>query len=239
MIPEHLAKVGVVPYQPLCLLCFRTYRVLPKIGGICRSLFMKDAPMFAVCLVSVACLSSCSPRDFLTRRLAADLIATSDTFRVPRQFQFHTGVLSNKDYLAPDYLALQHHGWISATQSRCPSDIAPPPCWDVALTPSGVEVFQNLVAPGDVEKQPFTISAARRQLVAVTGIAKHGADAEVEFTWHWIPLNEVGAAVNGDNLHYTSTVSFRRYDDGWRVVETMFRSGQPLDEALKNAEPIE
>ncbi len=195
--------------------------------------------MVALSVVSLLVLSSCSPRDFLTRRLAADLISTSNTFRAPRQFQFHTGVLSNKDYLAPDYLALQHHGWISSTQSHCPSDVTPPPCWDVALTPSGVEAFQNLISPSDAEKQSFTISAAGRELIAVTGIAKHGRAADVEFAWHWIPLNEVGAAINTGDLRYSSTVSFRRYDDGWRVIENTFHSGRALDEALKNAEPAE
>jgi len=193
-----------------------------------------------VVLSAVSLLAlSCSPRDFLTRRLAADLIATSNTFRVRQQFQFRIGNLSNKDYIAPDYLALQHHGWISSTQSHCPPDITPPPCWDVALTPSGVEAFQNLISPGDAEKQSFTIPAAQRQLVAVTGIAKHGPAADVEFTWHWVPLNEVGAAISTGDLRFSSTVSFRRYDDGWRVIEDSFHSGRPLDEALKNAEPAE
>ncbi len=80
-------------------------------------------------------LSACSPRDFLTRRLAADLIAASETFRAPRQFQLVTGVIANKDYLSPDYLVLQHRGWISATTARCPAVLAPPPCWDITLTP--------------------------------------------------------------------------------------------------------
>jgi hypothetical protein len=197
---------------------------------------MRKVCIFALCVLSVSNLSSCSPRDFLTRRLAADLIATSNVFRAPQQFSFRTGVLSNKDYLAPDYLALQHHGWISSTQSRCPPDVAPPPCWEVALSPSGVEVLQNLLSLGDAEKQSFTIPIARRQLIAVTGIAKHGSDAEVEFAWHWIPLNEVGGTINPGNLHYRSVVKFRRYDDGWRILESAFHSGQPIDEALKNAE---
>ena len=197
-------------------------------------------PRRSICALSIACLlllPSCTPRDFLTRRLAADLIASSETFRTQQQFQFRIGVVPNKDYLSPDYLALQHHGWISATISPCPPALAPPPCWDVTLTPSGVDTFQPLLAPGDADKQSFTIPAARRELVAVTGIAKKGNAADVEFTWKWIPLNEVGAVLYSRDAHLRSTAVFRCYDDGWRVLESSSHSGQPLDESLKNAEP--
>jgi hypothetical protein len=184
-------------------------------------------------------LSSCSPRDFLTRRLAADLIAGSATFRASQSFSLHTGVVSNRDYLSPDYLAMQHRGWISGAVSACPAALAPPPCWDVTLTPSGVDTFQNLLAPGDAEKQSFTIPAARRELIAITGIATQGSLADVEFTWRWLPLNEVGAVLYSGTLHYRSTVIFRRYDDGWRLVQNASSPAMPLDDALKNAEPTQ
>lgn len=197
---------------------------------------------------SLLLLCSCSPRDFLTRRLAADLIATSVVFRAPQQFELRTGVLTNQDYLSPNYLVLQHHGWISAEQVRCLPNTSQPrppnasqpssvstqsPCWDVSLTPSGVETFQSLIAPGDAGKKSFTIPAARREIVAITGIAKQDNSADVEFTWKWVPLNEVGAAVNADETQHNSAVMFRRYDDGWRVVESAAQSAQPLDESLR------
>ena len=184
-------------------------------------------------------LLSCSPRDFLTRRLAFDLIAGSETFRTQQQFQFRTGVISNKDYLSPDYLALQHHGWISATTAACPPALLPPPCWDLILTPAGVDTFQNLIAPDDAEKESFSIPAARRELIAITGIARQGNIADVEFTWRWIPLNEVGAVFYPGSIHYRSTTILRDYDDGWRLAQTASHPGQPLDEALKNAQPAQ
>jgi hypothetical protein len=199
--------------------------------------FMPKLSTFALSIASLILLPSCSPRDFLTRRLAADLIASSETFRTQQQFQLRIGVIANKDYLSPDYLALQHHGWISATVSPCPPALAPPPCWDVMLTPSGVDTFQTLLAPGDADKQSFTIPAARRELSAVTGIAKQGNTADVEFTWKWIPLNEVGAALYSHDVPHRSTTIFRCYDDGWRPLESESRSGQPLDQALKSTEP--
>ena len=198
---------------------------------------MPKLSTFALSIASLLLLPSCSPRDFLTRRLAADLIASSETFRTQQQFQFRIGVIANKDYLSPDYLALQHHGWISATVSPCPPALAPPPCWDVMLTPSGVDTFQTLLAPGDADKQSFTIPAARRELIAITGISKQGNTADVEFTWKWIPLNEVGAALYSRDVPHRSTTIFRCYDDGWRPLESESRSGQPLDQALKTTEP--
>jgi hypothetical protein len=197
---------------------------------------MRKLSILVSIVASALFLTSCSPRDFLTRRLATDLIASSNTFRAPQQFQLRTGVVSNKDYLSPDYLALQHHGWISGTNAACPPALAPPPCWDITLTPAGVDTFQNLIAPGEAEKQSFSIPIARRELVAITGIAKQGSTADVEFTWHWIPLNEVGAAIYSSEVHYRTTALFRSYDDGWRLVESATHSGQPLDEALKNTE---
>jgi len=200
---------------------------------------MRKPADLVLCAACLLLLTSCTPRDFLTRRLAADLIASSETFRTQQQFQFRIGVVPNKDYLSSDYLALQHHGWISATLSPCPPALAPPPCWDVMLTPSGVDTLQSLLAPGDADKQSFTIPAARRELIAITGIAKQGNTADVEFTWKWIPLNEVGAVLYSRETHHRSSAIFRCYDDGWRVLESASHSGQPLDEALKNAEPAQ
>ena len=192
-------------------------------------------------LFGLLMLVSCSPRDYLTRRLATDLISASDAFKTPTQFGLRTGVISNKDYVSPEYLILQQHGWISASTARCAPGMAPPPCWDVLLTPSGVETVQALVAADEASKPQILIPVARRELVRVTGISKQGATADVDFSWKWIPLNEVGAALYSGDLHYNSTVGFRDYDDGWRLVpgQVDLHPGQTLDDALKNAEPAQ
>src|SRR5438270_13539868 len=103
---------------------------------------MPNRPNLVFLITFSLLLSACSPRDFLTRRLAADLIAASETFRAQQRFQLVTGVIANKDYLSPDYLVLQHKGWISGANVRCPAALAPPPRWDITLTPSGVDTFQ-------------------------------------------------------------------------------------------------
>jgi hypothetical protein len=190
-----------------------------------------------IVVMGAVLLSSCSPRDFLTRRLAGDLIARSNSFRNPQQFQLNTGILPNQEYLSPDYSALQHHGWISGTATKCAATLDPP-CWDVILTPIGVDTFQSLIGPGHAESQSFTIPAARRELVAVTGIAKQGNSADVEFIWRWVPLNEVGAALYSSDQHHKSMAGFLKYDDGWRLVQNTWRSGQSLDEGLNNAERV-
>jgi hypothetical protein len=190
-----------------------------------------------LCLTSVLLLASCSPRDFLTRRLARDLLSTSDAFKTPQHFVLQTGVVSNKEYFEPEYLVLQHRGWISATNSACAPGLTPPPCWDILLTPSGADTVRALVSAEEATKPAFAIPAAKRELLEITGVSKQNNVAEVDFTWKWVPLNEIGAALYSGELHYKSTVEFRDYDDGWRVVESTIHPGQTLDDALKNAEP--
>jgi len=182
-------------------------------------------------------LTACSPRDFLTRRLAGDLISNSDFFKGPQQFILQTGVVSNKDYLSPEFLVLQRRGWINANTVSCPQGLGPPPCWDILLTPSGVETIRTVVSQEEAQKPAITLPVARRALVRVTGISKQGIVADVEFTWKWVPLNEIGAALYPGDVHYRSTVGFRQYDDGWRVSQSAPRARQTLDDALKSAEP--
>lgn len=191
---------------------------------------------FILAVVCPLSLVACSPRDVLSRRLAADLISASDAFKTRQQFVLQTGVLSNRDYASSEYLVLQHHGWISATTAACSQGVTPPPCWDVLLTPLGVETVRTLVPAEETSKPSFAIPVARRELLEITGIGKQGGVADVDFTWKWIPMNEIGAALYSGEVHYKSTVGFRDYDDGWRVVQTAPHSGQTLDDALKNAE---
>jgi hypothetical protein len=193
---------------------------------------------FSLVVVSLCLATACSPRDFLTRRLATDLIAGSNAFKTTQQFWLRTGVVSNKDFMSPEYLVLQHSGWITGRNAKCPAEVVPPPCWDVVLTPLGAETFRDLISGGDAQKQYFSMPTARRELVGITGVSKDSSRADVDFVWKWVPTNEVGAALYAGGLQYKSTVGFRHYDDGWRVIESAStRTNQDLDEALKNAEP--
>ncbi len=201
---------------------------------------MRPATIFL--LPGLLCLAlGCSPRDFLTRRLAADLISASDTFKAPQLFWLRTGIVSNKDFSSPDFLVLQRRGWIIGTEQKCPDEVDPPPCWDVLLTPLGVDTIRPLITSAlpdnGRDNGPIGIQDARRELLSIDGISKAGNLADVEFTWRWVSINQVGAALYDSGVHYRSTVGFRGYDDGWRVVEQPAPSNQPLDEALRNAQP--
>jgi hypothetical protein len=187
-----------------------------------------------LCLISLGL--GCSARDFLTRRLAIDLISTSDAFKAPQVFWLRTGIVSNKDFSAPESMVLQRHGWIIGTEQKCPAEVDPPPCWDVVLSPLGVDVVRPLLSNAP-NNGAMEIPVARRELLNVSGISKSGNFADVEFTWRWVSINQVGAALYDGGVHYRSRVGFRGYDDGWRVVDQTAPSNQPLDEALHNAQP--
>jgi hypothetical protein len=189
-------------------------------------------------LLFLLVLSSCSARDFLTRRLASDLISASSELKAPQSFLLRTGIVSGKDYPSPEYLVLQNHGWISAATVSCPAGLLPAPCWNVVLNPSGVDVVHSSMTGGEAAKSSISLPVARRELLGVTGIAKQDNSADVEFEWKWVPLNEIGEALYSRDLRYRSSVAFRKYDDGWRLLETAVRSTQTMEDALKNAELI-
>jgi len=158
-------------------------------------------------------------------------------FKAPQVFWLRTGVVSNKEFSSPDSMVLQRRGWILGTEAKCPADVDPPPCWDVVLTPLGVDAVRPLISKALPGNGPLAIQVARRELLGISGIGKAGNFADVEFTWRWVSINQVGAALYDSGVRYRSTVGFRGYDDGWRVVEQAVPSNQPLDEALRNAQP--
>jgi hypothetical protein len=206
-----------------------------------RSFRFSNASSKLLLLILSALLGSslaCSPRDFLTRRLAADLISTSETFKAPQIFLLKTGIVSNRDFNSPDSMVLRHRGWIIGTQKNCPPGVDPPPCWDLLLSPLGVDTFRPLTPDSLSGGGSMSLQVARRQLTNIDGISKAGTFADVEFTWRWAALNPVGAALYNEGVQYRSTVAFRSYDDGWRIMKEAAKTNQSMDEALHNAEPI-
>jgi hypothetical protein len=197
-----------------------------------------NSPLLAAWLCLLLFSLSCSPRDFLSRRLAADLIAASDSFKTPQLFWLKTGLVSNKEFSSPDTMVLERRGWIIGTEQKCPPEIDPPPCWDVVLSPLGVDTIRPLISKALPDNGPIGIQVARRELIDISGISKAGNFADVEFAWRWVSINQVGAALYDGGVHYRSTAGFRGYDDGWRIVEQSVPNNQPLDEALRNAQPI-
>ena len=157
----------------------------------CHGLNMRMRVTFTTALATLL-LTSCSPRDFLTRRLASDLISASSELKTPQRFVLRTGIVASKDYPSPEYLVLQHHAWISANPAPCPRDLAPPPCWDILVTPSGVDAVRAAMTADQGGGSLLAIPVARRELVGVNGIAKQGNFADVDFTWR---ANDAGYRV--------------------------------------------
>jgi hypothetical protein len=201
----------------------------------------RKMPAFLLCLIVLYVSASgvgCSPRNFLTRRLAADLIAGAEAFKAPQLFWLRSGVISNKEFSSPEMMVVKRRGWVVGNeQKKCPLGVAPPPCWDVLLTPLGVDTMRPLISTALPDAGTIAIQAARREMLGISGISKAGNFADVEFTWHWVSLNQVGAALYDSGVRYRSTVAFRSYDDGWRVVEQSAAASQPLEDALRNAQP--
>jgi hypothetical protein len=194
--------------------------------------------------VAIGCvllsLTACSPRDFLTRRLATDLIAGAESFKTTQQFWLRTGVVSNKDYTSSEYVTLRRRGWITGNGVSCPLEIVSPACWDVVITPLGVDALRDWVSATAASTQYISVPVAQRELLGVTGIHKNGSLADVDFQWRWAAVNEVGGALYARNTEYNSTVGFVHYDDGWRVIEGgPVRSIQPLSDALKSPTPVQ
>jgi hypothetical protein len=197
-------------------------------------------PQPAALIFAVLCLTvACSPRDFLTRRLATDLIAGSDTFKTTQLFWLRTGIMPGKDYTSTEYLVLRRNGWITGTSAACTPNL-PPPCWDVVITPLGVDALRDWVAATAATSQYISVPVAQRELLGLTGIRRSGNVADVDFQWRWAAVNEVGAALYAKGTEYNSTVGFVHYDDGWRLIEGgPLQSSQGLSDALKNAEPVQ
>ncbi len=135
----------------------------------------------AIVFLLVGITVACSPRDFLTRRLATDLIAGADSFKITQQFWLRTGVISNKDYSSPEYVTLRRRGWITGNGVSCPPEITSPPCWDMVITPLGVDALRDWVSATAASSQYISVPVAQRELLAVTGIHKDGSLADVDF----------------------------------------------------------
>ncbi len=105
------------------------------------------------------------------------------------------------------------------------------------LSPHGVDAFRSLISESTHGGTQVPIRVARRELVDVTGISKAGKFADVEFLWHWVAMNEVGSALYDSGVRYRSIVGFRSYDDGWRLQTEALKNNQPLDDALRTAQP--
>src|SRR5260370_16326667 len=92
------------------------------------------------------------------------------------------------------------------TQKQCPAGVDPPPCWDVLLTPLGVDTIRPLISTALPDNGSMSIQVARRELVSIDGISKAGNFADVDFAWRWVPINQLGPALSDTRSTSPSTV---------------------------------
>ncbi len=93
--------------------------------------------------------------------------------------------------------------------------------------------YEATLTPGQTTftadgKYRYTAKLADRQFVGVTGVVQNSNTAQVEYTWKYANQTLVGKNslkyrtgrdaefMIDDSLH-TETVSFKKYDDGWRL----------------------
>ena len=188
-------------------------------------------------LLLVGITVACSPRDFLTRRLATDLIAGSDSFKTHpailaangRDLQQRLHFARIRD-LAPARL---DHG-----QRRCLSSRN---CCSAVLGHGDHSAGSGRPARlGFRDRSQFSIHQRASGTERTAGGHGHSQGrkswADVDFLWRWAAVNEVGAALYARNYRVQLHVGFVHYDDGWRVIEGGgLKGSQSLSEALKNA----
>ena len=179
---------------------------------------MKRSATFALLLVCVA------HGLFSTRLPHAPTGRGSD--RRLRRIQDAAAILAAYRRRLEQGLRLSRNTWCCSavdgssvpTRPALPKSL-PLPCWEVTLTPLGVETLRDLVPrPPEPRRATSVCPPRRRALVSITGISKEGNVADVDFRWKWMPLNEVGSALYTGGVRIRCQVGFKHYDDGWRLV---------------------
>lgn len=113
-----------------------------------------------------------------------------------------------------EYQVLEKLGLVSIGRSELVSTIE--------VTKLGRErVSRSQATASELHKRYF-FRVAQRKLVTVTGVATgEQGQAQVEFTWTWKPINEIGRSLRADATTYQAMTRFRLFDDGWRIEGTI------------------
>jgi len=148
---------------------------------------------------------------------AADLIAGSEGFRDAQQFWLRTGIMSNKT-IFPGLPGTRAPRLDFRIKHRLPFRHQSAPCWDVALTPNGVNIFHDLILRMPELHNISVCSGAKRTAGSDRHKPKRSAGGS-GFSLEVDPAECRGAALYNENVEYISTAGFRQYDDGWRLIE--------------------
>ncbi len=121
----------------------------------------------------------------------------------------------------PDYRRYEKAGWITLDVQKCRPMY--PGSWcaaDISLTPKGMAESAAWTRGTGTYKSLWNIPILHWEFVEVTGISSESPDtAVVEFTNRWVPTRygkELGEVPSAPE---TNSFNFRRYDDGWRLIQ--------------------
>jgi hypothetical protein len=184
--------------------------------------------LFLLYLFIILALTGCTNAKELNRVRAADIIQSSGSFQESRKLPIATGGFcgSLEKFQQNDnknaYIVLKSLGLVELT-----NDGDWPECGGrtkVSFSDKGRVESKSWTL---VESHPGTndywdIDIADREIVEITGITqgKEG-EAKVEFTWKWVPANEIGKRLLIVNNVFRTAIQFQLYDDGWRVNDQL------------------
>jgi hypothetical protein len=165
---------------------------------------LRSTRMIPAFLVLAVFCSACSRG--LTRSDAAEKLSRSDlfsktvTFEYTKYLAYRRGANSAGDF----FRALNYLGYTDEKGG---------------LTEKGISEKKNWI-PSSMSED-YEVPLATRELLEITGIGElqgeTGAFVEVQYTWKWSPVNEVGTLMKLDEKTNAGSAAFRRFDDGWRL----------------------
>jgi hypothetical protein len=177
--------------------------------------------------------TSCSSSRELTRSRAAQLIQKAQGFAEPYVAVIPPAgyVIDEMAFRLPVYSVLRGFESLGFVEFKWKRRDPVTGDWHATfLTPRGKDESKGW-AP--TAQGGWTVPLADRALVEVTGIATESqGNAEVEFTWKWIP-NKMGDALSaikrfpidgeGTGTIHNAVATFRLFDDGWRLESISWR----------------
>ena len=193
---------------------------------------MRNRTIALTSLILLSCFifSSCSSK--LSRSKAKDLIIKEYGFPKPATANLDYGILVNGDYMVEKFLA--DKGLLTRTEVGTTEIMGGMNGVkiEVKLTPAG-EKYK--VGAGQNQSYPNTpvyyMKCADMTFVDITGIQEESeTSASVSYTWKYenaTPFGEAFAIENKQNQNgfpiytdggpHTEQVSFKKFDDGWRI----------------------
>jgi len=194
---------------------------------------MRNRSITLATLLVISCIifSSCSSK--LSRSKAKDLIIKEYGFPKPATANLHYGILINGDYQVEKFLA--DKGLLTRTEmgtTEVMGGMMNAAKIEVKLTPAGEKYKLGAGQDQYDSNSPvYYMKCADMTFVDITGIQEESeTSATVSYTWRYenaTPFGEAFSLENKQNQNglpiytdgglNTAQVSFKKFDDGWRI----------------------